>query len=109
MEVFTAATLLALVGKVTSFLKYLTSGQIREAGTQAVVWIAGIVVFMVAAKADIANGFKILGDLTLADMNAWSQALLGASVASGASVIYDVRKAIDDTDSAAEPPLGGQA
>jgi hypothetical protein len=107
MEVFTAATLGALVLKITSVLKYVTSGAYREALTQVIPWVAGVLALMLAANADVASGLVIWGEQTLGQLDGWSQILAGISLGSGASVAYDFKKAIDGGDSAAEPPLGG--
>jgi hypothetical protein len=107
MEVFTAASLAALVWKITSVLKYLTSGQVRQTVTQVIPWVAGILAVVVAAQADVAEGIVVFGTHALGDLDGWSQILAGISLGSAASVGYDVKKAVDATDSATEPPLGG--
>jgi len=107
MEVFSAATLAALVIKITSVLKYLSAGQVREAITQLIPWVAGVLTIMVAAQANVAEGLVVFGDLALGQLNVWSQILAGVALASGGSLVYDFKKAIDNTDSASEPPLTG--
>ena len=107
MEVFTAVTLATLVVKLTSFLKYLTAGQLRDAATQAVPWAAGVGATWVAAQASVSEGVRIWGEVTLGSLDGWSVVLTGLALGSGASFSYDVKKAIDVSDSAAEPPLGG--
>lgn len=107
MEVFTAATLAALVVKITSVLKYLSAGQFREALTQVVPWVAGILVAIVAANADVASGIVIWGDMALGQLDGWSQVLAGVALGSGGSLVYDFKKAVDNSDTAAEPPLSG--
>jgi hypothetical protein len=108
MEVFTAATLVTLIAKVTSVLKYLTASEWREAATQAATWIAGIAVVWVASQASATQAFTIWGEITLGSLDIWSVILAGVALASGASVVYDFKKARDNTDSAAEPKLGGR-
>jgi len=107
MEVFTAATLSAFLVKITSVLKYVSGGQFREAVTQVIPWVAGIVVILVAAQADVAENIAVWGQTALSDLDTWSQVLAGLALGSGASFAYDFKKAVDGTDSAGEPPLGG--
>jgi hypothetical protein len=109
MEVFTAATLAALVVKFTSVLKYLSDRDWRQAVTQVVPWVAGIVAVALAAQADVAEGFIIWGQQALGDLDFWSQVLAGIALGSAGSLTYDFKKAVDGSDSAAEPPLGGGA
>jgi hypothetical protein len=105
MEVFSAATLAALVVKVTSVLKYLSAGKTREAITQLIPWLAGVVTVMVAAQANVSEGLVVFGELALGQLNVWSQILAGLALGSGGSLVYDFKKAVDNSDSAAEPPL----
>ncbi|MGH9251229.1 MAG: hypothetical protein ACRD0W_17150, partial [Acidimicrobiales bacterium] len=77
MEVFTAATLAALVAKVMSVLKYLSAAQIREALTQVLAWAAGFVVVAIAAQADVSAGLTIFGEQVLGQLDIWSQLLAG--------------------------------
>jgi hypothetical protein len=107
MEVFTAATLAALVVKFTSVLKYLSSRAFREAATQVIPWVAGVLAVVLAAQADVSEGFIVWGQQALGDLDFWSQVLAGIALGSGGSVVYDFKKAVDGTDSASEPPLGG--
>lgn len=108
MEVFTAASLAALVWKFTSTLKYASAGDFKNVLTQVIPWVAGILAVMLAAQADVAAGMVVFGDQVLGHLDGWSQVLAGLSLGSAASVGYDVKKAVDHTDSAAEPPLTGQ-
>jgi len=105
MEVFTAATLAALVVKVTSVLKYLTAGQWRTAVTQAVPWAAGAAVVWLGAQASATEAVRIWGEVSLGQLDGWSVVLAGVALGSSGSFAYDVKKAIDSTDSAGEPPL----
>lgn len=107
IEVVTGATLTALLVKVTSFLKYVSDGKWREALTQLVAWAAGIGVVVVAAATGVTEDLLIFGHEVLGQMNGWSQILAGLALGSGGAFAYDFKKAIDNTDSAGEPPLGG--
>lgn len=105
MEVFTAGTLATLVVKVTSVLKYLTAGQWRDALTQAVPWVAGAAIVWLGAQASATEAVRIWGEVSLGELDGWSVILAGVALASTGSFAYDVKKAIDDTDSASEPHL----
>lgn len=107
MEVFTAATLALLIVKVVSFLKFLLARSWNDALTQAVVWVGGTVVLLIAAQADVTQGLVIWGTQRLGALDFWSLVLAGLSLSSTGSFGFDVKSAIDNTDSAAEPQLLG--
>lgn len=109
MEDFaTLAALAALVWKVTSLIKYLTAGQGREALTTVIPWAAAFGVLVLAANAD-ATAAIVLPDMktTLGDMDLASMLLAAPTLGALASVGFDFKKAIDGSDSAQEPKLGG--
>lgn len=103
-DVLTLAALAALAAKLVSALKYLLDRDTRQFLTQLIVWVAGVLVVLVAAQADIAAGI-VVGSTPLSALDIWSQVLVGLQLSSTAAFAYDFKKAIDGTDSAAEPPL----
>lgn len=105
MEVFTLATLAALVWKFVSVVKMITGKDLTGTITQALTWAAGIIAVVIAAQADAVSATQVFGS-ALGDLDGWSQVLAGLMLASGASVGYDVKKALDNTDSSSEPKLG---
>ena len=107
MEVVTLASLAALVWKIMSVVKDATGGESRSAVTQVVTWVVGIGVAMFAAHTDITAGIEVWDGMQFGDLDLGGQVLAGLTLASTASVGYDVKTAVDNTDSAAEPPLGG--
>jgi hypothetical protein len=109
MEDFaTLAALAALVLKVTSLIKYLTAGMIREAVTTLVPWVAAFGVLVLAGQADATAALVLPGMKTvIGDMDIASLLLAAPVLGASASVVFDFKKAIDGTDSAAEPKLGG--
>jgi len=107
IEVVTGATLSALLVKFTSFLKYVSDGKYRESLTQVVAWIAGILVVWLGSVIQVTEDVIIFGHETLGVMNGWSVILAGLAMGSGGAFAYDFKKALDGTDSASEPPLGG--
>jgi hypothetical protein len=106
MEVFTAATLLALVTKFTGVVKYLSNREWRAVATQVLSWVVATAAVMIAAQADVAENLTTWGNIALSDLDFWSQVLAGIAVGSGASVIYDYEKVFDNTNTAVEPRLG---
>lgn len=106
MEPFTLASLSLLVLKITSVAKFLSAGAWRDAITQLVAWAAGVGVIFVAANADMTESLAPAG-VPLGVINGWSLVLLGMAFGSAASFGYDLKAAVDHSDTAAEPPLGG--
>lgn len=93
---------IALIWKIVDFVKYLRARNSEAVVTQAAVWFAGVGVIFLLAATDFASAINV-GDLSLGTLNAASLILLGLSVGSSASVLVDVKKAVDNTDSAAVP------
>lgn len=97
-------TLTAIVFVVINFLKYITAGDWRAAVTQLIVWAAGIVGVVLFAHSDWGTAIT-LGDKTLDQLNGWSQVIAGFAIGSLASAGTELKKAFDNSDSAAKPPL----
>ena len=104
MEVFTLAALAALVVKVTSAAKYLRSGAYKDFATQVFVWIVGVGAAFLAVNSNAMAGIDLNG-VTLGSLNGSSTVLFGIALGSLASFSKDVTKAVDGSDSAAEPSL----
>jgi len=105
MEVLTAATLVALVIKVTGVVKYISSRDWRQVITQVLVWIVAFAVLLVAREADVAKNLTLWGNQLLGDMDTWSVLLMALALGATGSFAYDVKKAVDHSDAAVEPPL----
>lgn len=103
------AVLAPLTAKATSFIKALSARQWRDAVTQALAWAVGIASVWLAAQATEYTGHLVLvsGGPPLSQTGMASLALIGTAVGSLGSLVVDFRKAIDGSDSAKEPPLGG--
>lgn len=104
---FSIAALIFLLKKVIDFGKQI-KGDPNGAKTQAVVWIAGIGLFWLAAEAP-SFGAIAIGDLgrTFADFN-WAEKVLGGlALGSAASINNDALNAINSTTSIALPRLFG--
>lgn len=105
MEALTWVGLAALALKVVSFLKYAAARDWTGFQNQAVTWLAGVSLVMVAAQADLAASL-VVAERPLADFDVWSQILIGLSLGAAGSVAYDYKKALDGTDTAKEPSVG---
>ena len=109
MEVALTAALAALIGKITSVVKYISAGDYRPAVTQVLVWAIGVGTVMLTAQSDLAETFNTVGGQVLAELDTWSQVLGGIALGSGISVVRDGIKAVSSDTPVAEPPLGGGA
>jgi hypothetical protein len=95
---------LALVWKIVDFAKQVRVGDMNAVVTQAVTWVAGVVVVFILANSDFGNGIQVAHS-SLGHLNGWSLVLVGLTVASSGSVGYDFKRALDSSDSAAQPSL----
>lgn len=105
-NVATLAGIVFLVLKFTSVLKYASASHWREVVTQLIVWAAGIIAIVLYANSDIGRGIVVAGG-KLGDFDGASLVIIGLALGSTASVARDTIKGLDNSDSAAEPPLGG--
>jgi len=106
MDFVITAVAVALVWKVVDFLRAVLRRDWNAVATQGTVWAAGVgVVFLVGAT-QWGDGWAF-GDLTVASMNAASKVLAGLAIGGSASAAYDLKRAFDNSDSAAQPPLIG--
>lgn len=96
---------IALIWKIVDFVKYLRVRNVDALVTQLGVWLAGVAVVLLLAATDFANGISI-ADYSLDKLNLASLLLLGLTIGSSASVAVDIKKAVDNTDSAAVPNPG---
>ncbi len=97
----------ALVTKVVALVKYVSVGAWREVATQAVTWAAGVGVVALLAASGFGDGIAA-GDTTVGALSAWGVAFAGLTLGSVGSILfYDFRSAVDNTQSSAEPKLGG--
>lgn len=104
METVSLITSLALIWKVVDLVKYAKDGDKNGVITQLMAWLTGVGLAFLLGAADMAANWDI-GGVILSDINAASKILLGLVWGSGASAIVDFKKARDNTDSAAVPPL----
>jgi hypothetical protein len=104
MDFVPAVAMLALVVKVIDFLRYTTNRDVNGVVTQLITWAAGIAAVTLVAHTTWANGI-VVGGTALAKLGFWSQFFAGLSIASGASVVKDTLKAVDNHNTAAIPTL----
>lgn len=95
----------ALVLKFTDFLKGLTNRDWNKVVTQLVTWGGATLALFLAGATQWAGDIVIVGTQKLADYNFADTLLAGTAIGSVGSVVFDLKKAFDNTDSAAEPPL----
>lgn len=99
-----AAVLLPIVWKVVDFVKYASAGDKNAVTTQGVVMVVAVALTFLFAQTAFASSFD-LGTESLATLNWASLLFIGISIGAGTSVGVDVKKAIDNRDSAATPAL----
>lgn len=104
MEFLPVVAMAALTIKLIDFLRYLRAADINGICSQLAAWVAGVVVVLLVAQTDWADGISI-GDMNLATLGFWSLVFYGLSAGSAASFAKDSLKAVDNTNSAAIPTL----
>lgn len=100
MEIIGVAALIAIIWKVVDVIKYATNGNMRAVTTQLSVWGAAIAIVLLAREAEPFANVEIMGT-TFDRLDLASTVLFALGLGSAASVGVDVKKAIDNTDSAA--------
>lgn len=95
---------LALAAKAVDWLKYIKDKNTNGTLTQLFVWVVGVGVIFLLANTDFAGGV-VVGGKALSILGWESLLLIGLTLGSWASVGFDIKKAIDNTDSAATPQL----
>lgn len=99
-----AGLLLALVWKFTDFLKHAAARDLNGVVTQLVAWVAGFVAVVLFAHSAYA-GHLVIHGLRFDHVSWVDQLLAGLLIGSAGSASYDVKTALDQTDSAATPRL----
>lgn len=106
MEAVSVALLIGLIWKIGDWFKLVTNKDWNGAGTQVFMWVVGVVVLLIAAEANAFQQFSLPGmQDPLGSLNFWSMVLLGMAITSSGSVLFDFKKAFDNTDSAKTPQL----
>lgn len=104
MEFLPAVAMVTLILKLIDFLRYARGADVNGMLTQLASWVAGIVVILLVAHTDWADGIAV-GTMALGKLNFWSLVFYGMSAGSAASLVKDTLKSVDNTNSAAIPVL----
>lgn len=104
MDALTLAALAALAVKVMTVVKSIGKDN-NKAITQTATWVVGIGVVALGAHSGVTSDIVVFGAHRLGDLDFGSTVLAGMSLSSVGSFAYDVKSAVDNTDSAAEPAL----
>jgi EamA domain-containing membrane protein RarD len=98
----------ALILKLVDFFKYLKNGDANGIISMVMTWIAGIVAVFLILQTQWADEIK-LGAESLDKLNFGSKLVLGLVASAIASYLYDVKKAVDNTDTASTPRMTAEA
>lgn len=97
-----------LVFTFVNFLSYIVAGTRGKgwngAVTQLIAWAAGIAGIFIAAQTQFAGQIKF-GSQLLSGMNWQTKVFLGLIATSILSTVNEVKKAIDNSDTASKEPL----
>lgn len=94
------------VNKTVTVIKAVASGDKNLALTQLLVWVIGVGAVILAAHASLTSDMIMPGiERSLGSLDTASLVLLGWVLGSSGSFAFDIKKAIDNGDSAQEPPL----
>jgi len=104
--VLTASIVLgAFILKLVDLIKYVTAGQARSAFTLLLMWAVGFAAVQFFIETQWGDEVTV-GNETLDQLSTWSKVVFGLAAPSLAALLYDAKKAVDDTDSAKTPRLG---
>lgn len=104
MEFIPVVQMAVLVFAIINFLKAASNKDVNNVVTQIIVWVAGVMVVLLAAQTDFADGISV-GDKVLTTLNFWSLLFVGLTISSLASFGVEIKKALDGNDSAKTAPL----
>jgi len=106
MEAAALVVLAMLASKLLDFAKFLRAKDWNAVFTQVSAWAIGVAVLWVAGTAEVFKGVVIPAlDTSIGSLDAGGLFLVGLSLTSLLSTVYDFKKALDNTDSAKTPPL----
>src|SRR5687767_825981 len=104
----TWASIIAIGVHITAIIKYASAGDVRSVVAAVIPMAALFVVLLLAGEADATAGVVVPGlNTPIGDLDVASLALVSLAGGSlGSELLYNGRKAIDNSDSAEEPKLG---
>jgi hypothetical protein len=110
--VVTAAIIFgAFILKLVDLVKYLIAGlrgDWNDFITLALTWIVGFLAVMIFIKTQWGDEVK-LGDQTLDELNFEAKAVFALAAPSIAALLYDAKKAVDNSDTASSPRITNDA
>lgn len=88
-----------IVYVVVNFAKAVMNKNLNALATLVLAWVGGLGVSWLASESDFGGGITYPGtDLTFADMNFASLALVGLAIAAVAAFGFDTLKALNSSD-----------
>lgn len=92
--------------KTVTVLKYLFTPNRSSAFTQFMVWGVSFLGLLLASEAEVTENLLLPGmSVALGLLDVPSIIILAWIAGSSGSVVYDFKKALDQSDTAVEPPL----
>jgi len=98
----------ALILKLVDFFKYLRHLDVNGLLTLGGSWVVGVLAVWIASNTEWKDDIRI-GTESLETLSLFSKLVLGFVATSVASLLYDAKKAVDNTDSASTPRLTKEA
>jgi hypothetical protein len=95
-----------VVLKLVDFIKYARNGDWNGVLTLLTGWAAGLIAVALFVRTQWADEIRV-GNETLEQLSTWSKVVFAFAASSVAAVLYDFKKAIDNTDTASTPKLQG--
>ena len=94
----------ALILKLVDFVKYARNGDVNGLTTIVTGWVVGFVAIKLTLLTDWSDEIKF-GAESLKDLGLGSQLVLALVATSVAGLLYDAKKAVDNTDTASIPRM----
>lgn len=104
MEFVPTMAMALLVFTIINFIRYLVNGDKNGIVTTLSVWIAGVVVVLLTAQTDFAEGI-VIADRAMSTYNTASLIFLGLTISSIGVFANEIRGALDNSDSTQKPSL----
>lgn len=104
VEFVPVVAMLALIVKFVDFLRYAKARDINGVVTQLIVWASGVGGLLLVAQTQWAGMISVAGT-PLSRLSFWSLVFAGLSVSSGASLVKDTLKSVDNKNTSAIPTL----
>lgn len=103
--VLTASVILgAFILKLVDFVKYLMKADWNGILTLGVTWVVGFIAVQIFIETQWGDEVTV-GNDTLDQLSTMSKIVFGLAAPSIAAVLYDAKKAVDNTDTASTPRL----